>query len=547
MFFFKFSSSGQFMENKTSKPYLIPGILVSLAVVSWLLYRLFGHQLITAMYDGESLGILNNLIRYQYKKAIEHYLQLGDKIFWWGWLHAFIIVPGLVLFGRFCHLKFSTDAPEQMQVLTEEKNCLSFRSGLIVLITSVIARIVWMPFAYSLAACGDERFYMSVPKMLADGYLVNKSLPSPLYGHLTLRPPLWGYLLSIPAMFSDSTFAGRVFVFLIGIWTPVLIYILTSKVFGKRNGILAGIFFALYPVHVFFSYYLWSEILFGFLMVVCCILFFMYIKNQEKVKLLYLAAFAGGITLLAKEFSVIMAGGFVVTLLLAKTKNVTKKLAICGLLFLLPATIYSVTVSSLLGEKVILNDASLGNFRISAGMESDLNKGMEGRRSRMSELLGSLAKQKPGKFLKNIRKNSYNLWTPNSQPVIRIFGIHEADTWSYKRPIAKFWGYLSIWGYIFVAGTGFAALCLSRGGPFKTFSVATLVLLTLTSVLAFLCSRFRIPFMFILAIYSAMLFTNWRTLLGELRKPYKVVLMLLILEIFGNVIYSKWPVLGLWG
>ena len=50
-------------------------------LLSYILYKCFANFLIEAIYNGQSLQVLNNLIKYQHKYPLEHYLQSGDLLF----------------------------------------------------------------------------------------------------------------------------------------------------------------------------------------------------------------------------------------------------------------------------------------------------------------------------------------------------------------------------------------------------------------------------------------------------------------------------------
>src|SRR5919197_3120084 len=51
-------------------------------VIGWILYALFGHRLIEAMYKGESIGFLNSIIAGQSIHPLVHYLQDAENIMW---------------------------------------------------------------------------------------------------------------------------------------------------------------------------------------------------------------------------------------------------------------------------------------------------------------------------------------------------------------------------------------------------------------------------------------------------------------------------------
>ena len=61
---------------------LISGIVFLCLILSWILYGLFGHQLIEAIYNGESVGFLNRIIISQAMRPLEYYLNSADEVFY---------------------------------------------------------------------------------------------------------------------------------------------------------------------------------------------------------------------------------------------------------------------------------------------------------------------------------------------------------------------------------------------------------------------------------------------------------------------------------
>ena len=68
-----------FKENKIAL-FVIGAIFLCLAI-GWISYSLFGHQLINAMYEGKSIGILNMVIEGQAAHPIEEYYKEADELF----------------------------------------------------------------------------------------------------------------------------------------------------------------------------------------------------------------------------------------------------------------------------------------------------------------------------------------------------------------------------------------------------------------------------------------------------------------------------------
>ena len=63
---------------KANKAYFL---FLLLLVIGCFVYAIFSHSLIESMYEGRSLNALNNLIQYQHKYSLEHYLELADFLF----------------------------------------------------------------------------------------------------------------------------------------------------------------------------------------------------------------------------------------------------------------------------------------------------------------------------------------------------------------------------------------------------------------------------------------------------------------------------------
>src|SRR5919106_3115503 len=56
-------------------------VLLCIAI-AWILYSLIGHQIIEAMYNGESIKFLNSIIDGQSIHPLAHYLQAADTVMW---------------------------------------------------------------------------------------------------------------------------------------------------------------------------------------------------------------------------------------------------------------------------------------------------------------------------------------------------------------------------------------------------------------------------------------------------------------------------------
>jgi len=61
---------------------IVSGAIFVITAVAWLLYAVWGHQLVESMYNGESIGFLNRVITEQSTRPVEFFLQRADEIFY---------------------------------------------------------------------------------------------------------------------------------------------------------------------------------------------------------------------------------------------------------------------------------------------------------------------------------------------------------------------------------------------------------------------------------------------------------------------------------
>ncbi|MCK5271102.1 MAG: glycosyltransferase family 39 protein [Sedimentisphaerales bacterium] len=520
---------------------MVCSVTILAALVAAILYYCFAERLIRAMYYGESWSILNDLIRYQQKKPVEHYINLSDRVFYEIWFLSGIAFPFIILLKEFIFSRRKQKVPQvcvgraTMDQAIDSK--ISVSQIMIILGISFGVRVIFLPWVSDLPLASDENYYWSVAKLLGRGE----------FASTILRPPLWGYALAIPSFLYDHVFSGRIFSTIFGTCTPVLVYLLTIRIFNRRTGFIAALIYAVYPEHVCYSHYLWSELIFGMLLLSAVYFFFLFVEDKQKTRSLFISFFMVGISLLSKEFAVIVFAGLMVTLLSLRTQNLLKKALLGCFLFILPVLIYSLIISHVTNRVVILCDAPIGNLRAATGLDSQMTQLSECRKGAITGYLSELKQKKPLQLLRNLRKQFFNLWSPNSFPIVRLLGEHKPESWSYN--ISRPWPWVCIIAgcYIFVVLTGLTGICLDENRPFKIFSIVCLVGLFMIGVLAFLCSRFRLPFTFIFVIYSAHLLQNWKKLIGHPDNLIRIFFLLIFLRIFVHIVQTKIFTFGVWG
>jgi len=60
-------------------PIILNTVVVLCIALAWILYAVFGHRLIEAMYKGESIALLNSIIEGQSTQSLAEYFQVADK------------------------------------------------------------------------------------------------------------------------------------------------------------------------------------------------------------------------------------------------------------------------------------------------------------------------------------------------------------------------------------------------------------------------------------------------------------------------------------
>ncbi len=526
----------------TKKSFAWPVFLSFLVILSWLLYHCFAHALITAMYHGNVPEMLINIIKYQHKKPLEHYLNLATGLFYKAWL-LLIIAVFLSFLTRFVteaktRFKPGSDLPDS--IISQTTHAHSKRSIYnveIIFHISLAIRLVFLPFVTNLPLAGDEGYFWRVFNMLGRGD----------FTHTLLRPPLWGYLLAILSAIFDDPLSGRMLSVLIGACAPVLVYLLAERLFNTKTALVAAILYAFYPEHIAYSHYLWAEILFGSLTILSVYFFVIFTENIQSNKCFTLTFLMLSITLLAREFTVIIFAGIIAALFFLKTKRKIRKILLASVLFLSMATIYSLIASCITKQVVVLNDSTMVNFARAANLETGYSHTFQNRKQTVSSLTEYLRQRSPLETARSFKNQFYNLWNPNSFPVVRLLGQYKPDEWSYGVAKPFPWVCIIVGYYICLVFIGLFGLCLAKMTPFRIFSVTSLFCLSSTAVIARLVSRFRLPFMFIFVIYAAHFMVNTKQLSPNLRNPVKLALIFLLTALFISIIFTKIPTIGSWG
>lgn len=515
-------------------------ILFLMSATVCLMFELISPHIVTSAYNGTSLSILNNLVKYQSTKSVEHYMALADRIFYKYWIYFGVVFPILVMLSRFLNLR-QTRGIESVKSEPEDadlsKSAIWKRGDIITIaILSLLTRAVFLPFVVNLPTAGDEITYWKFREFLVTG--------DP---QLFLPTPLWGYIMVATSFVYNHTFTARILAVLIGSCAPVLVYLLAAKIFNRRTAVIAAILYVFFPSHVGYSHCLWAELFFGVLAILSTLFFFLFLENTKKKKYFLLCFIATGVALLAKEFSVILFAALFVAMFFCRMENKVKRILLAIVLFLVPVTVYSVAISCATKKVIILNNALILNFKIAAGIETQEEYVIGDRGGDVAVLLDTYRQRGFSGTIKKTVKEAGKLWSPQSYISTRLAGIEALKEWSYG--VENPWPliYLIAGYYVFLVLTAIPGICLARTDIFKIFSITCLCALTALGVLAFLLTRYRLPFMFIVVIFSANFLSNGLTLLGRKKRFVSIFSALVLIIIFIALVNSKMNVLHTWG
>jgi len=408
---------------------------------------------------------------------------------------------------------------------------------LIILAISIFIRGLLLIKTRNLPLAGDEKYYFDVAMNLVTS------------GNMShFRPPLWGAILSLFVRINHNPFSARIASFIIGGITPLAIYYAAKEIFDNKTGITAAFLLSIYSEHIAFSHYLWSEILLTILILISIYMFFTYIKNNNET-ILYSSMAISGISLLAKEFTVITFMSFMTTLIIRKQISL-QKLILCILIFLLPAITYSYFISYKENKIFFLSNSIALNVLQAHGIDRKQASSMASEKIlTLSNIKHALKYININNAMQLMNKNIYNLWTPNSFLATRLLAkipSPKKTDWDYQArnpyPIV----FISVFFYVTIMTIGICGMIVSPNTEFRIFSISCIILLLLLGSITLLCSRFRLPFFFIFIIHSSYILCHPHKA-KELTHIKNIFILLPILSIFFHIIYTKINTLGQWG
>lgn len=171
-------------EGKKTIKYAI--ILLLLSATAALVYELISSHLVRSIYNGTSISILNNLIKYQSTKPVEHYLGLADRLFYQYWVCFGVALPLCVMIYRFLNYGQKSDLAVEPVVIdhrsTKKFNFVRYFVYLLIFSLTLFFYYKFYNNLDSKPGISDVHAHIGFIRQLAQGNIV---LPHFLY-HLVV-------------------------------------------------------------------------------------------------------------------------------------------------------------------------------------------------------------------------------------------------------------------------------------------------------------------------------------------------------------------------
>ena len=172
-------------------------------------------------------------------------------------------------------------------------------------LAAVLAVAAFLRF-WQLAAVGfngDEAVYTGTAASIAGDHSL-----SPMFPVFRAHPLLFQTLLSLVLRIHETDWTARAFPAAIGVATVAVTYLLASRLYGRKAGLIAGLLLAVMPYHVVVSR---QVLLDGLMTLMATGALYCVVRYLETVALRWLLAAGSvmGLAILSKETSVILLGG----------------------------------------------------------------------------------------------------------------------------------------------------------------------------------------------------------------------------------------------
>ncbi len=190
----------------------------------------------------------------------------------------------------------------------------------------------------------DERYYIDLGKDIAAGHWVGED-------RVFFMDPLYGYFLGVIfGLFGDNLTTVRIIQILFDALNVLLIYTIGKKVLSRFAGISGALFYALYPVALFYTLLILKTTLSITASLAFVLLLLVALEKSRKMHWLNLGLLAGAMTCLRANFVLVVP----LTILFCLFLNKSPWRVVMGQSFLLFA-----------GLVTVLSVGALRNYRVS--------------------------------------------------------------------------------------------------------------------------------------------------------------------------------------
>jgi hypothetical protein len=279
-------------------------------VISWILYALFAHQLIEAMYEGKSIGILNRIIEGQTYYPIEYYFEKADRLYFMFFYYILAIILTIILTPKMSRIYSIISNRTEFYLQWKGILLLSITFASVALLVCV-AIFILQNFPNS----GDEYIYIYQAKNFLAGRFWNKPHPlqeffdfaniinkdGKLFGQFFPGWPLvltCAIFLKIPLYFVNP---------ILGTLSLLAVFFLGKKLYNEKVAVLSMIFTMFSSFFLFNSASYWSHTLCSLLLVL-----FVYhslcFVDSEKVYNAVLSGLFFGAAFITQTYTAILCG-----------------------------------------------------------------------------------------------------------------------------------------------------------------------------------------------------------------------------------------------
>ena len=352
----------------------------------------------------------------------------------------------------------------------------------------------------------------------------------------TFRPPLYPLFLALIFYLFRSIFAAKLIQILLSTFNVFILYLMSKRIFDEKVGLISALIFSLYPNLIFFSHTLWTETLFVFLLV-SSIYFLIEFRYTQRNLLLLLSGLTWGLASLTRSllfyFLPII---FLWFMIFEKGRHKEKIIHFSLFAIITLITIAPWTYRNYLVYRSLLPISTTGGwiFRIGNNPKSvfvpkddckdwSFADGKKPFWFSREEVIEERHMYKRGlNFIinNNLLFLKKSLWEGRHFYTLDSFAIrHLRNGWYGKVPLSMIRALTTIIivSYILVILMGTIGFIYSKNDDNKWLFIILIFIYTLIHSLAFSMSRYRLPLIPFVIIYSSYSFAHlhkiWKNIL----------------------------------